>query len=124
MVGKCLVVVALAASSVFSGATFAHGEKPKQGGVLQVVGDVAFELVPKGDAAVIYVEDHGKPVSTAGMSGKLTVLNGTDKSEVELKPAGENRLEANGVKLVKGSKAVASVVAPGKKTMSARFAFK
>ena len=125
MFRKSLIVAALAAAStVWAGATFAHGEKPKQGGALQVVGDVAFELVPKGDAAVIYVEDHGKPVSTAGMSGKLTVLNGTEKSEAELKPAGDNRLEAKGVKLVKGSKAVASVTAPGKKAVSARFAVK
>ncbi len=58
------------------------------------------------------------------MSGKLTVLNGTEKSEAELKPMGENKLEAQGVKLGKGSKAIASVTTPKKKTISVRFAVK
>ena len=88
---------------------------------MQAASDLSFELVPKGDVATIYIEDHGKPLSTAGMTGKLIVLNGTVKSEAALKPAGDNRLEAQGVKLEKGAKAVASVTTPKNKTISVRF---
>lgn len=124
MMKKLLLVAALAAPVLVFDAAFAHGEKPKHGGVVQVVSDLTFELVPKGDIATIHVEDHGKPMPTTGMTGKLTVLNGTEKSEVELKPAGENRLEAQGVKLTKGAKAIASITTPKKKTISVRFAVK
>ena len=124
MMKKFLVAVALGASTMVANGAFAHGEKPKHGGVIQVVNDIAFELVARGDVATIYVEDHGKPYTTAGMSGKLVVLNGAEKSEAQLKPAGENRLEAHGVKLGKGAKAVASMTTPKNKTMTVRFAVK
>ena len=114
-------VVLGAAMGCFNGA-LAHGEKPKHGGVLQVASDLAFELVPSSTGAIIYVEDHGKPYATSGMTGKLTVLNGTEKSEADLKPAGENKLEAQGVKVAKGAKAVASLSLPKKKTIAVRFA--
>ena len=122
MVRNFLVSVVLG-GLLISNSAVAHTDKPRHGGVVQSASDLSFELVTKGDVATIYVEDHGKPVATSGMSGKLTVLNGTEKSEKELKPAGDNRLEAQGVKLVKGSKAVASLT-NAKKTMSVRFAVK
>ena len=121
MIRTVLLALVLGTSALTFNGALAHGEKPKHGGILQVASDLSFELVPKGDIATIYVEDHGKPLATAGMTGRLTVLNGTEKSEVELKPVGDNRLEAQGVKLVKGSKAVASVTTPKKKTISVRF---
>ena len=124
MIQKLFAVIAVATSVLSFNGAFAHGEKPKHGGVVQVASDMSFELVSKGDVATIYVEDHGKPVSTAGMNGKLTVLNGTEKSEAELKPAGDNKLEAQGVKLAKGAKAVASVTTARKKTINVRFAVK
>src|SRR5687767_7375005 len=121
MIRKLFAVIAVAASLLAFNGAFAHGEKPKHGGIVQVASDLSFELVSRGDVATIYVEDHGKAFSTAGMMGKLTVLNGTEKSEVELKPAGDNKLEAQGVKLAKGAKAVASVTTPKKKTINVRF---
>ena len=124
MMKKYLLAAALCASTIIANGVLAHGEKPKHGGVVQVANDLAFELVTKGDVATIHVEDHGKPFATAGMSGKLTVLNGTEKSEAQLKPAGDNRLEAQGVKLGKGSKAVVSVTTPKNKTLTVRFAVK
>ncbi|MDP3310314.1 MAG: hypothetical protein Q8S56_05030, partial [Polaromonas sp.] len=60
---------------------------------------------------------------SAGLSGKLTVLNGAEKSEAELKPAGGNKLEAKGVKLNKGAKVVA-VLNMGKKPVTVRFTVK
>lgn len=55
------------------------------------------------------------------MTGKLTVLSGTEKSEAELKPVAADRLEATGVKLVPGSKVVATLSSPGSKTTTVRF---
>lgn len=124
MMKKSLLAVVLGTSAMVANGALAHGEKPKHGGIIQVSSDIAFELVAKGDVATIYVEDHGKPLATAGMSGKLTVLNGAEKSEAQLKPAGDNRLEAPGMKLVKGAKAVASVTTSKNKTISVRFAVK
>jgi hypothetical protein len=67
------------------------------------------------------VEDHGKPLSTTGMTCKLTVLNGTDRSDAPLRAAGDNRLEAKGVTIAKGAKSVASITLPNKKEVTVRF---
>jgi len=124
--GSRLIAVALAAAfSVTAVPADAHDNvRAKHGGVVQVASDLAFELVAKPDGAVLYVEDHGKPVATTGMSGKLTVLNGRDKSEADLKPAGDNRLEAIGVKLSSGAKVVAALTTPRNRAITVRFAVK
>ena len=97
--------------------------KAKHGGVVQKANDITYELVTHADGAAIHIDDHGKPVSVVGASGKLTVLNGADKAEAELKPAGD-KLEAKGIKLAPGSKVVASVTTADKKTTSVRFTLK
>lgn len=103
---------------------FAHDEpRPRHGGTVQLVNDVAYELVARDDGAAIYVVDHGKPMPTAGMRGKLTVMVGAQKSEADLVAAGE-RLQAQGIKLAKGAKAVAVLSLPDKKTVTVRFAVK
>ena len=124
MIRTFFMMVALGVSALSFNTASAHGEKPKHGGVVQPANDLSFELVSKGDAAMVYVEDHGKPYATAGMTGKLTVLHGTEQYERELRPAGDNRLEAQGVKLAKGAKAVASLMTANKKAISVRFAVK
>jgi hypothetical protein len=102
----------------------AHGpNKAEHGGIVQEAGDLSFELVPQGDAAAIYVVDHGKPADASTMSGKLTVLNGSTKSEAALKPAGGNRLDA-AARLGSGAKAVATVKTSAGKTITVRFAVK
>lgn len=116
------LVLALGALSLTT-AQADSAAKPKRGGVVQSANHLDFELVAQADGASIYIDDHGKPVSVAGASGKLTVLSGADKTEAELQPVGD-RLEAKGVKLIPGSKVVASVTTPGKKTMSVRFTVK
>jgi hypothetical protein len=110
------------ATLVFAHGAFAHGAgEPKHGGAVATANDLAFELAPGADGATLYVEDHGKPFATAGMSGRLTVLNGAERSEAKLEPAGENRMRAKGVKVAKGSKSVAHVTLPDKKELSVRF---
>lgn len=121
---KSLIALASALALVSLNAT-AHGDaKPMHGGIVQVASDLQFELVPQAGGATLYVVDHGKPADTAKMSGKLTVLNGTQKSEAELKPAGSNKLEAAGVKIGAGSKVVASVSGADRKATTVRFSVK
>lgn len=124
MLRNLAVALLTGLSLLMTSASFAHSGKPKHGGVVREAGDLSFELVPKGDVVVLHVEDHGKPLPTSGMTGKLTVLNGKDTSEAELAPAGENRLEAKGVKVEKGSRAVAVVTTAQKKTVTVRFSVK
>jgi len=100
----------------------AHGPaKAEHGGVVQTANDLSFELVKQAKGASIYVVDHDDPADVSKMTGKLTVLTGTEKSEAELKPVAADRLEAIGVKLVSGSKVVATLSTPGSKTMTVRF---
>ena len=121
MMKKLFTVVALGLSALSFNAVFAHGGGPaKHGGVVATASDLSFELVGAPDGAVIYVEDHGKPMAPTGIKGKLTVLNGTEKSEADLVVAGD-KLEAKGVKLAKGAKVVAALVTPSAKAITVRF---
>lgn len=124
MMKKLLTAVVLGLSALSFNAAFAHGGGPaKHGGVVATSSDLSFELVADGGNAVIYVEDHGKPMAPAGMKGKLTVLNGAEKSEAELVVAGD-KLEAKGVKLTKGAKVVAAIVTSAAKAITVRFTVK
>lgn len=118
------VLIALAVATG-SAAALAHGEAtPRHGGVTRTVNDLSFELVARDTGAVIYIEDHGKPVSTSGFGGKLTVLEGSNRSEAALKPGSDNTLVAEGVKLQQGAKAVAVVTAGSGRTTTVRFTLK
>jgi len=119
-----MVAVLFGAAVLATGAVQAHGGgAAKHGGVVQVASDLSFELVARADGAAIFVEDHGKPLAPTGMSGKLTVLNGTEKSEAPLVAAGD-KLEAKGVKLGKGARAVAALTTADKKAITVRFTIK
>jgi uncharacterized Zn-binding protein involved in type VI secretion len=103
----------------------AHGSaKPQHGGIVQVANDVSFELVPEADGATIHLMDHGKPMASKGIAGKLTVLQGSNKTEVEIKDAGENRLRATGVKIGKGDKLVAVLSNVAGRNATVRFTVK
>ena len=97
--------------------------KPMQGGVLTTVKDVDYELVAKPDVLQLYMRDHGKPVDVSKTTAKVTLLSGSEKQEVELKPTGD-KLEAKGsFKISAGTKVVAQVISAGK-TSSVRFVLK
>ena len=119
-------LAAIAVTILASGNVLAHGEVPKHGGVVSSTkDDMNIELVAKDGKAVLYVEDHGKPVATAGATGKLTVLNGAEKTEVSLEPGGENTMVSKGdANLSKGAKAVASLTFADKKAANVRFSIK
>jgi hypothetical protein len=100
-----------------------HG-KPKHGGVFVETKALDFEIVAKPDVLQVYVADHGKPVKLDGAKGKVTLLNGSEKTEVDLAPAGD-KLEAKGsFKVAKGTKGIASVTLAGKSAATARFEVK
>ena len=124
MMKSVLAMLLVGLSAVSFNAAVAHGGgAPKHGGVVATASDLSFELVARDGGAVIYVEDHGKPMTPTGLKGKLTVLNGAEKSEAELVVAGD-KLEAKGIKLASGAKAVASLVTPAAKAITVRFTVK
>jgi hypothetical protein len=124
MMKRLLTVAVLGLATLSFDAAMAHGNATaRHGGVVAMASDLGFELVGTPGGAAIYVEDHGKPMVPTGMTGKLTMLNGKDRSEAELLPAGD-KLEAKGVKLVAGAKVVAALTTPAKKAITVRFTVK
>ena len=122
---KVIAMVLGAALTVLSLGAAAHGDaKPMHGGTVQVASDIQYELVPQAQGAALYVVDHGKPADASKMGGKLTVLNGAQKSEAALKPVGGNKLEASGVTVASGAKVVATVLRGDGTTASVRFSVK
>lgn len=103
-------------------AAIAHGAAvARHGGIVQLANDLSFELVPGTDGATIYVDDHDKPLATAGFGGKLGVLLGGVKTDAPLKAAGTNTLVATGVRLAPGAKVVAVLTTPQNQTLAVRF---
>lgn len=103
----------------------AHGSgEPRHGGVVQVANDVSFELVVEADGATLHLVDHGTPMSSKGISGKLTVLSGGQKTEADIKATEGNQLRATGVKIEKGAKVVAVLDKVEGRTVTVRFTIK
>ena len=101
----------------------AHEHKPLHGGVVVEVKDIDYELVAKPTVIQLHLRDHGKPADVSKATAKVTMLSGTEKQEVELKPAGD-KLEATGTfKVGAGTKAVAVVSVAGK-APTGRFSIK
>ena len=120
------LMVALASPAWSSGKDgHGHDHQPKHGGVVVEAAHMDWELVAQPARIVLHVSDHGKKASTAGATGKLTLLTGKDKTEAVLKPAGDDRLEAEGpFKIGPGTKVVAAVTLAGKKPAAVRFVLK
>ena len=113
----------LSAPAVFAGT--GHDLTPRHGGAVVEVKDVVYELVATPDALTLYLDDHGRKIDTTGGTAKVTLLNGAEKSEATLAPAGDNKLEAKGAfKVGSGTKAVAVVTLAGKAPATARFSIK
>jgi len=119
-IAAAAIAFALAGAAHADGA---HDHSPKHGGVVVEVKDMDCELVAKTNVIQLYLRGHDKKVDVSKASARLTLLTGTEKQEVELKPAGD-RLEATGsFKVGPGSKAVAVVTVAGKPA-TARFTMK
>lgn len=100
---------------------FAHEDHGKSqfGGIVAEAGLAQFEVVAKDGKLTVHVSNHGVPIPTAGATGKVTVLAGASKSEIELKPLGDNRLQGTGT-LAAGAKLLISVQLAGQKPLQAR----
>ncbi len=119
------IILALAGSAFAAGDKHdqAHDHKQLHGGVVVEVKDMDYELVARPDAMQLHLRDHGKAVDISKASAKLTLLAGTEKQEVELKPAGD-KLEARGVFKVAANTKVVAVVSIAGKSSTARFVLK
>ena len=118
----------LATSIVFYGASAMaageHSYKPRFGGVVVETKAGDIEIVAKPDSIQIYITDHGKAMKLDGAKAKVTLLNGTEKSEANLVSIGD-KLEAKGAfKVAKGTKGIALVTLAGKPPFTARFDIK
>lgn len=119
------ITLALAAPAFAAGEKHdhAHEHQPMHGGVVVEAKDMDYELVAKPTTIQLFLRDHGKAADVSKASAKVTLLTGTEKQEVELKPAGD-KLEATGsFKVGPGTKAVAVVTVAGKPA-TARFTLK
>lgn len=119
---KFIATLLLAASiSTYGGAVLAHAEhgQPQHGGIVAEAGEAQFEIVARENKLIVFVTNHGAPVATVGASGKLTILAGNSKRELELKPDGENRMAGSGSLQAK-EKLLVSIQLPGKKPLQAR----
>jgi len=109
-VTKMLKLVLLATALAAAPLVQAHGDPvPQHGGIVKVSKDITFELVLRPQGAEVYLDDHGSPIATANLSGKLTAVKGLSKSEAVLKPAGGNRFDATGIAIESGAKVLASI---------------
>lgn len=118
-----LALAAALALTTF-GAAAHDSHTAKHGGIAVETKALDFEIVAKSDGVQVYVSDHGKAVKLEGATGKVTLLNGAEKSEAALVPAGD-KLEAKGsFKVAKGTKGIASVTLAGKPAATARFEVK
>jgi hypothetical protein len=119
-------LLVLGASSLAVNTAHAHGgTQPEHGGVVQLVGDVSFELVARADGVELYVEDDGDEVTSADMAAKLSIVDAGAKSEVTLTPAAGNKFEAKGVKIGRGAKVVVQLTLKDKQSkIAAHFTVK
>ena len=83
----------------------AHGiAQPKHGGLVDIGGEVTFELVRQKSGLTIHVEDHGKPVDMKGATGELLLGSETGKRLATLKEAGPSSVAAKPVALRSGDR--------------------
>ena len=99
-----VVTLVLLGTAPFNAAQAHGGTQPEHGGVVQLVGDMTFELVARPEGVELYVEDDGDEVTSADLAAKLTVVSAGAKSDVTLTPAAGNKFEAKGVKIAPGAK--------------------
>jgi len=95
----------------------AHGTpQANHGGIVQAVGETWLELVVRGDAVELYVQDDGDDMPSADMSGRITVVKGAARSEFALAPAGGNKLAGKASGVAPGSKVLTTLTLADKKT--------
>jgi hypothetical protein len=100
---KSLAAALLLAVSV---PVLGHGDFPPQrGGISTWAGETTLEFVFRDGKALVYIDDHGKPLPVKGAEGTLVLPteDGTGRA-VRMKVAGVNWFEAAPVKVKPGGK--------------------
>ena len=121
---SALLATSIVFSAVSAMAAGEHSHKPRFGGMVVEAKAGDLEIVAKPDSIQIYITDHGKAMKLDGAKAKVTLLNGTEKSEANLVSIGD-KLEAKGAfKVAKGTKGIALVTLAGKPPFTARFDIK
>ena len=116
------MVITLAISP-FSLAVAAE-DGPKHGGIHIENKVMDLEVVVKADLIQVYATDHGKPLKLEGAKAKVTLLNGAEKTEVDVPLVGD-KFEATGTfKVSKGTKGIVLITLAGKPGTTARFTVK
>jgi hypothetical protein len=83
-----------------------HGDFPPQrGGISTWAGETTLEFVFRDGKALVYIDDHGKPLPVKGAEGTLVLPteDGTGRA-MRMKVAGVNWFEAAPVKVKPGDK--------------------
>jgi hypothetical protein len=117
-------VIGLGTACVFAAGN--HDHSPKHGGIVSEGKAFDVEFVGKVDSLALHLSDHGKPMNIKGATAKITMLNGTIKTEAELKPSADgSKLEAKGTfNIAKGTKIVSLIMLAGKSPTTSRFEMK
>ncbi len=105
---------------------FAHGEmRPAKGGAIaEAPSGHRVELVREGAELAAYLTDHdGKPLPAAGAKAEVTLLAGTTRTQLALKPAAGNRLAAPS-SVPAGAKAVLRLSLAGQPAEQVRLTLK
>lgn len=133
-----LIRPAFLLAALLSAATpcFAHDDATldtttaPHGGQLRMAGVHHFELVVDAKASaskaaplLVYVTDHaGSKTAVAGATGSATLLSGSTKTALELKPDGDNRMKGVAAyTAAPGLKVIVSITLPGQAATQARF---
>lgn len=120
------VTATVFASSAFSTVAQAAGEGhvAKHGGTYIENKMMDLEVVAKSEVIQVYASEHGKPLKLQGAKSKVTLLNGAEKTEVDLPLVGD-KFEAKGTfKVAKGTKGIVLITLAGKPGTTARFTVK
>lgn len=121
-----LALLTVLTPPAIAGGGHAHVVKAAFGGVAVESGGLVYELVARSDSLTLHiVSDHGKPVATAGGKAMATIFAASEKREVILAAAGENRFAAQGsFKTGVGVRVGVEVTLPGSEARRLTFRLK
>jgi hypothetical protein len=106
---KIAIVLGMGCMLTFGSAALAHTDHDET--------DVMLDAKKTDGGASLLVSKNGNPIATAGAKGTLTLVGGSGKQVVQLRPAGTNAMETKTMtKIAPGSKAKASITFADKTT--------
>lgn len=117
-----IAITALAAAASLAVAGDVSGKGPN-GGRIADAGNFHVEFLSKGTDVIVHVFDHDNdPVSSAGMTGRLTVQEKGKTRTADLKPEEPNRLTGTlEAPLAEGARVIVSLTPKSGKPAQARY---